>query len=280
MKKYLKNLVPNFLKAPARNLLDSSRHVIDKLNYGGMVPPRSMNYVGDGVFLKTGLEFKDYFLNIGNLKSHERVLDIGSGMGRMAVPLTGFLSREGGYWGFDIIEKGIDWCQKHITPKFRNFHFQHSNVYNKHYNPQGIIRANEFRFPFEDWYFDFVFLTSVFTHMLPLDLENYLSEISRVLKPGGRCMVTFFILNQQSEKLVKDGKSTLNFQFTLQPGCKTTTESDPEAAIAYDEGYIRVLFNRYGLRIQDPIHFGSWCKRDEFLSYQDIVFAMKNGSGN
>jgi ubiquinone/menaquinone biosynthesis C-methylase UbiE len=279
MKKYLKSLVPDFLKVPLRNLISGSRHVIDKMNYNGMVPPKSMNYVGDGVFLKTGLEFKNYFLNIGNLKSYERVLDIGSGMGRMAVPLTGFLSREGGYWGFDIIEKGVNWCQKHITPKFKNFHFQHSDVYNKHYNPQGIIKAREFRFPFEDKYFDFVFLTSVFTHMLPSDLENYLSEISRVLKNGGRCMVTFFILNPQSEKLVTDGKSTLNFQFTLQPGCKTTTESDPEAAIAYDEEQVRALFNRYGLRIQDPIHFGSWCARDEYLSYQDIVFAVKNGPG-
>ena len=241
-----------------------------------MIPPLSMNYVGDGIYLKTGLEFKNYFLNIGGLKPGERVLDIGSGMGRMAVPLTGYLSPEGAYWGFDIVEKGIDWCQKNITPKFKNFHFQHSNVYNKHYNSAGVIKAREYQFPFEDKYFDFVFLTSVFTHMLPPDFENYLSEISRVLKNGGRCMITFFILNQQSEKLVKDGLSTLDFKYTLQPGCKTTTESDPEAAIAYDEVYVRELFTSHGLGIKNPIHFGSWCNRDEFLSYQDLVLAIKN----
>ena len=275
MRDILKKVIPDFLKIPVKNILLFSRDGLDRLRYKGMVPPRSMNYVGDGVFLKTGYEFKNYFLNIANLKSNERVLDIGSGMGRMAVPLTGYL-KEGEYWGFDIVEKGIDWCQNRITPKFRNFHFLHSNVYNRHYNPKGIIQARDFKFPFEDKYFDFIYLTSVFTHMLPPDFENYLSEISRVLRTGGRCMITFFILNPQSEKLIQEGQSTLNFQFTIQPGCKTTTENDPEAAIAYDEELVISLFEKYGLKINKPIHYGSWCKRDNFLSYQDLIYAVKN----
>jgi ubiquinone/menaquinone biosynthesis C-methylase UbiE len=275
MKNVLKKIVPDFLKPPVKSFLFFSRDVMDRLSYNGMVPPRSVNYVGDGVFLKTGREFKNYFLKIANLKPNERVLDIGSGMGRMAVPLTGYL-KEGEYWGFDIVEKGIDWCQNRITPKFQNFHFLHSNVYNKHYNPKGIIQAREFKFPFEDKFFDFIYLTSVFTHMLPLDFENYLSEISRVLKTGGRCLITFFILNPQSEQLIREGQSTLNFQFTIQPGCKTTTENDPEAAIAYDEEFVISLFDKYGLKINKPIHYGSWCKRDVFLSYQDLIFAVKN----
>jgi ubiquinone/menaquinone biosynthesis C-methylase UbiE len=275
MKKNLKGLIPGFIKLPIKNLMQSSGDVFDRVKYKGMVPPRSKNYVGDGVFLKTGLEFKRYFCDIADLKPDERILDIGSGMGRMAVPLTSYLSEKGEYWGFDIIETGIDWCKSHITPKFKNFHFLHSNVYNKHYNPGGSIQAKEFIFPFEDNYFDFVFLTSVFTHMLPLDYENYLSEISRVLKKNGRCIITFFLLNQQSEKLVQDGRSTLDFQFTIQSGCKTTTVVDPEAAIAYDEESVIDIFNKYGLNVVKPIKYGSWCGRDTFLSYQDLVYAMK-----
>jgi ubiquinone/menaquinone biosynthesis C-methylase UbiE len=276
MKNLLKRLIPDFLKLPTKKFLVFSKDTIDRWNYKGMIPPRSLNYVGDGVFLETGFEFKNYFLNIGNLKSKDRVLDIGSGMGRMAVPLTGYMSGEGEYWGIDIIEKGIDWCQSRITPKFKNFHFLHCNVYNKHYNPKGTIQAQNFKFPFDDKFFDFIFLTSVFTHMLPLDVENYLSEISRVLKSGGRCIITFFILNQQSEKLIIEGQSTLNFHFTIQPGCKTTTENDPEAAIAYDEESVISLFEKYGLKINKPILYGSWCNRDNYLSYQDLIFAVKN----
>jgi ubiquinone/menaquinone biosynthesis C-methylase UbiE len=272
----LKQLVPDFLKLPIQKVLLRSRDLTDRLKYKGMIPPRSMNYVGDGVYLKIGLEFKRYFLNIANLKPDEKILDVGSGMGRMAVPLTKYLSDKGEYWGFDIVERGIDWCRKKITPRVGNFHFLHSDVYSKHYNPKGTIPAREYKFPFENNYFDFVFLTSVFTHMLPLDLENYLSEISRVLKPGGRSIITYFILNRESEQLVSEGQTTLDFRFTMQDGCKTTTEKDPEAAIAYREEFIDGLYSKHNMKIEYPIRFGSWCKRRVALSYQDIIFAVKN----
>jgi len=46
--------------------------------------------------------------------------------------------------------------------------------------------------------------------MFTPDMENYLKEISRVLKPGGRCFITYFLLNNESEKLIKTGKSSQN----------------------------------------------------------------------
>ena len=49
----------------------------------------------------------------------------------------------------------------------------------------------------------------------------------------------------------------------------------PESAVAYDEPYIRTLFPRCGLEIAEPIHYGSWCGRIEFLNYQDIILAVK-----
>ena len=239
-----------------------------------MIPPKSMIFVGGGNFKKIGEEFKSYFIELANLQPSDHVLDVGCGIGRMAIPLTNYLSKEGGYWGFDIVKKGIEWCQSRISPKFNNFHFQHSDVYNKHYNPKGNIQAQNFQFYFDDEFFDFVFLTSVFTHLLPSDLENYLSEISRVLKPGGKCLITFFLLNEESETLISLGRSTLDFSHKMQ-GFKTTNEKDPEAAIAYDEKSIIRLFEKHKLRIIQPIHYGSWCKRDNFLSYQDIIVGVK-----
>ena len=176
--------------------------------------------------------------------------------------------------GFDIVKKGIDRCQTHISSRFGNFHFQHIDVYNKCYNRKGKLRAENFRFPFKDGYFDFVFLTSVFTHMLPSDLKNYLSQISRVLKQGGRCLITFFILNEESMNLIRAGRSTLDFNYKIED-CLTVDGNNPEAAIAYNEDFVKRQFAEYNLRIIDPIHYGSWCKRDTYLSYQDIVVAKK-----
>lgn len=54
------------------------------------------------------------------------------------------------------------------------------------------------------------------------------------------------------------------------------TKENPESAITFPEPYIRQLFAKFGLSISEPIQFGSWCGRQQFFSYQDIVIAKKN----
>ena len=278
MKKNLERLIPNFLKPTLRKTYYFSIDIIGILKgQDSMIPPRSMQAVGGGDFEAIGQEFKDYFIELANLQPNNRVLDVGCGIGRMAIPLTNYLSQEGEYWGFDIVNKGIEWCQSRISPKFSNFHFQHIDVYNEHYNPNGKLQAQDFQFPYDNEFFDFIFLTSVFTHMLSTDMENYLSEISRVLKTGCKCLVTFFIMNEESENLVRSGRSTFDFRNKIE-GSYTVSENDPEAAVAYDEESVEKLFEKYGLKIIQPIHYGSWCKRNNFLSVQDIIVAAKENS--
>ena len=265
LNKRLKKLVPKILR-PLLFDRPASRN--------DMIPPKSLSFVGKGDFEKIGREFRQHFIELAGLRPEHRVLDVGCGIGRMAIPLTEYLAPAGGYWGFDIVRKGIDWCSQRITPKFPNFQFQYSDVYNKHYNPAGTVRACDYRFPFEDDFFDFVFLTSVFTHMVPADLENYLREIARVLKPGGKCLITFLLLNEESRALVRAKKSDLDFAHEMD-GYFTTKPADPEAAIAYDEATALRFFTQCGLEVTPPVRYGSWCGRTQFLSYQDIVVAAK-----
>jgi ubiquinone/menaquinone biosynthesis C-methylase UbiE len=240
-----------------------------------MIPPRTLDFVGGSNYRGVGLEFRDLFVRYGGLKPEDRVLDVGSGIGRMAAPLTGYLAASGEYQGFDIVKKGVEWSQKHITSRHPNFHFLHSDVKNKFYNPDGVYEASSYRFPYADGSFDFVFLTSVFTHMYPADMENYTREISRVLKKGGTCFITMFLLNEESESHIERGLSMQNFVYKLE-GCVTADPKNPEGALAFEETYVRSVFPGAGLSIREPIHFGSWCGRKEFLSYQDIVIAAKN----
>jgi len=67
--------------------------------------------------------------------------------------------------------------------------------------PGGQINPKKFVFPYADSSFDLVFLTSVFTHMLPEDVKRYMEEISRVLKSGGRSVVTYFLVNPPSTEV-------------------------------------------------------------------------------
>jgi SAM-dependent methyltransferase len=242
-------------------------------------PPKKLRaFIGinnEKDFKSVGDEFFKYFVEFGELKPYERVLDVGCGIGRMAVPLTRYLNEKGSYEGFDIYSDGINWATKSITQKFPNFHFKFVDIQNKSYNPKGKIKAMDFRFPYGNESFDFVFLTSVFTHMLPKDLENYLSEISRVLKTNGRCLITFFLLDEESMRLVEAGQSGMNFKYVLAEGLRTIDDKEPENALAYDEKTVRVLYEKYGLTIEEPIRYGCWSSRQKCLSLQDIVIARK-----
>lgn len=242
----------------------------------GLLPPtRMLVTIGGGDdFLKIGEEFLDLFVRLGNLKPSDAVLDVGCGVGRMALALTHYLEGSGRFEGFDVTPEEIRWCQRNITPRFPKFRFQVANVFNTMYNPTSTITAKEFRFPFDDGAFDFVYLTSVFTHMLPGDLENYLAEISRVLKKGGRCLTTYFLLNQESERLLHSKASSLDFQFDFGTH-RTISKEKPEHAIAYPEETVKNLYAKYRFSIESPIHYGSWCGRKEYTSYQDIVVARK-----
>ncbi|QIP11179.1 class I SAM-dependent methyltransferase [Spirosoma aureum] len=272
----LTQLLPQFLKKPMKQAYTSA------IDYGELLlgfrdvltPPRSRIFIGAGDYKVVGQEFKRHFINIGGLKPQESVLDVGCGIGRMAVPLTNYLTAPGRYEGFDIVGHGIDWCLHNITPRFDNFNFQVADIYNSHYNPSGNYQAYNYRFPFDDNSFDFVFLTSVFTHMPVQEVDHYLSEISRVLKPGGRCFSTFFLLNDQSRRLMKTENSTYNFQYKLD-GRYVFSLEDPDLGTAFDQFTIQTMLGRYGLSAQNFIYPGSWCGRRNTATFQDIVVAYK-----
>ena len=239
-----------------------------------LTPPRGLVFVGGGDFKKVGDEFLRHFIELGSLRPDARVLDIGCGIGRMAVPLIRYLEN-GTYEGFDIVPDGIDWCNDRITPKFPNFHFQLADVYNKAYNPHGSQEASQYRFPYNDGAFDFAFATSVFTHMLPAELDRYTQEMSRVLKPGERCLATFFLLNDESLRAINEGRSQIDFKFELE-GFRTSDRRTPESAVAYPEKTIHALLMKHGLATDGIAHYGSWSGKTPFVSFQDIIVARKS----
>ena len=239
-----------------------------------LVPPRTMIFIGDGDYKKIGNEFLSYFLELGNLKPHHKVLDIGCGIGRMAIPLVDYLSKEGEYYGFDIVKKGIDWCQKNISGKYPNFHFEHSDIYNKSYNPAGVDISSNYTFRYPNDFFDFTFLTSVFTHMLNEDMEQYLKEINRVMKPGAYCLITYFLINEESQRLINEKKSSQKLIHRLDDNTFVLDREVPEYAIGFNESWLMKLFSLNSFNITS-IYYGSWCGRKNYLSYQDIVILQK-----
>jgi SAM-dependent methyltransferase len=258
------------IKAIGRRIIWAPSDLARKLKGGdAMVPPRGLSFVGHGDFEQTGKEFLGHFVELGELEKGDRVLDIGCGIGRMAIPMTGYL--EGGsYEGFDVGKEMISWCKRHVSRSFPAFEFTWSPIYNQKYNPFGTVSAAEFRFPYEDDSFDFALATSLFTHLTTSDAEHYLEELGRVLKPGATALLTFFLITPESQDEVAAGRAEFAFAHEI-PGALTTDPRQPEEAIAFRSADLTAMLDRAGLEIRDPVHRGTWANAPAAPSFQDIV---------
>ena len=243
-----------------------------------LTPPRSLrNQVGPfdspRLYRDIGRGVLGYFVERCGLERHESVLDLGCGCGQIAAPLTGYLDRSARYEGFDIGDAMIDWCKQNITTRFPNFHFAALDVINTYYRPNGRVRASELVFPYADGTFDFAFAKSLFTHLLPPDAENYVKQMARVLRPGGRAWLSFFLLDDEALKRIAAGQSTLAMQDTSN-GYWTVDRSQPEYALARPERDVLAMIERHGLALAAPIERGSWSGRSA-VSYQDSIFVTR-----
>jgi SAM-dependent methyltransferase len=190
------------------------------------------------------------------LEPGHRVLDIGCGIGNLAIGLTECLTGE--YDGVDVSREAIDWCRSAISPRFPSFRFHHADVSNGAYSPDGLTPASAYTFPFVDGSFDFVFLGSVFTHLMPDEVENYLREIGRLLRPGGRAVASYFLLNDETRVGVDEARSFIPFAVRHPSGlCRLHDVRRPEAAVALDEAFVMGLHDRAQLRLRS-IRRGRW----------------------
>jgi ubiquinone/menaquinone biosynthesis C-methylase UbiE len=275
MKRFLYYLLPTSLRLLARRIyflpIDTYEYITGKRPQG--VPPRGKIFIGHGDYMKQGEKFLTYFQELAGLMPEHSVLDVGCGIGRMAVPLTRFLNVKGSYDGFDIVKSRIDWCNKNISSQFPNFRFQYTGLYNQLYNTSDKADAGNFIFPYADKKIDFVFLTSVFTHMMPKEVEHYFHEISRVMKPGATCLMSFFIVNCESEDLMI--KQPTHMNFPINKGFYRLHSAQVDTAyVAYDEEWLLEKLENVGLKME-IIKYGQWVGRSIYFDYQDLLICSK-----
>ena len=231
-------------------------------------------------------------IDAGGLRPDGAVLDIGCGPGRLAALLTRYLDPgTGSYEGFDVMPKSIRWCRRAIGSRHRNFHFQLADLHNAQYNPSGTQSASRYRFPYPDSSFDVAVAGSLFTHLQPFEAQRYLDETARVLKPGGRLVGTWFLLNEEADELLAQGKARragvyadtrpplkLDHELTDERGGRFRAQEAevPEHRIAVYEEDVRAQHESAGLRIVE-VRLGRWPGREvpaESLG-QDIIVAER-----
>ncbi len=237
------------------------------------VPPDELHYVGDGDYRAIGAEFLERLAQDAHLSPADRVLDIGCGVGRLALPLTQFLET-GSYDGVDPVAAGIDWCTSTITPLYPNVRFQHLDLQHPLYNSTGVLETAKTRLPFENGSFDLICMISVLTHLERPEALHYASEVARLLAPGGRCFATAFLMNPPARAALEGGERVLKFDPASSGPLYFAIPDAPLAAVAYDEDVLLELFLRHGLRRRNPAGYGWWSGRAG-RSFQDICIFEK-----
>jgi len=205
---------------------------------------------GGGRFLREGRTIRDLLIELAGLTPASDVLEIGCGCGRTAHALAGWLE-PGRYTGVDVERVALAACQRSSELGARGFRFAHMDVANREYNPGGQTPAARYCFPYPAASFEVVFLISVFTHMLAEDVTRYVEEICRLLRPGGRCLLSTFLLDHG-----RAGK-TLSFPHPLGPA-RLERADLPEIAVAYPGAFFADAFRRHGAEPRGAPRIGQW----------------------
>lgn len=242
-------------------------------------PPATLHNVGDGDWRAIGAEFLGHFVRIGGLKPDHAVLEIGCGTGRMALPLTQYVDpAAGSYDGVDVVAPGIAWCERAIAPRYPNFRFRHVDLQNDLYNPQGAGKVEETRLPYADASFDFAILTSVITHLDPPQVASYAAEVARLLRPGGRCFTSLFLVDDVARAALHAAKGRLAFDLATAGPQFYAIKDRPLAAVAYEFTHLIGVFAQARLDLVRPVVWGGWSGRGGGRSYQDICIFSKPGA--
>lgn len=168
------------------------------------VPPRGYIYTGSPAsaedYLKQGQQQLEMLKEHAKLQPDHSVLDIDSGIGRTAIALTGYLNQNGSYDGFDVVERGVQWCNSRIHKENANFNFKYVPLFNDLYNT-ATLKATEFIFSYADKSIDVAFSFSVFTHMQIEEIQHYFNQINRVLNMVGFVFLHFFSMMSSQKHL-------------------------------------------------------------------------------
>jgi len=186
--------------------------------------------------------------------------------------LLDYLEPPGRYDGLDILPAQIKFAQDNIHSLYPHFHFHLADVYNREYYPEGKQRADTYKFPFDDSSFDIVYAASLFTHLVPADAVNYLKESCRVLRKGGRCLLSFFLLDYfRGQGTATRTDYDVQHSLAGANGVGIHNPKNPEWMIAYKISLIEQFADEAGLAIRQIIP-GFWSGTHAVgINEQDLV---------
>ena len=247
----------------------------DTLRRGIPLPPQRLRFLVDDDDAGLVVHAEDLVQRSRRhgLQEGARVLDIGCGYGRLALGLK-MADFTGAYVGFDILPRHIQWCRDHLATADGRYAFEHFDVRNGRYNPDGTIEPEDASFPVGDGEADFCTAYSVFTHMYVADQRRYLAEIAQVLSPGGLAVATWFLFDDERLPLATSSASEYPMVHVLDEDCRYAYADDPLHAISYRQSFVEAMVDEAGLEIRS-LERGTWAGEPGSTLQDHLVLARK-----
>lgn len=211
------------------------------LYQGNRLPAKYLRYCGfrfqnNQYYFNSALNEANRLINTMNVNANSVVLDVGCGVGRLAIGLKQILPDINEYNGIDISMRAITWCKKYLKSNSNNFRFILLNMKNELYNREGKELDDGISLPFQDNAIDAIYLYSVFSHMNSLDIKNYLYEFKRIIRRDGNIFFTAFI----EDCVETESENPLNYRM------KWTM---PLHCVRFDRKYFENMIKQCGFKI-------------------------------
>lgn len=243
-----------------------------------LVPPRSL-WLGPGDpiqhYYRWIWEYLAYLTLLCDLRRDAAVLELGCGHGRTARGLLEYLHSPGRYFGLDVDRERLADARERIGQRHPNFDFVFADVHNAQYNPHGTTSASRYAFPFANGSFDVIYAASLFTHLLPDEVDNYFRETRRVLKTSGKCLFSVFLLDHY-----RGHGTTISplyeFHHDLEEGAAVRDRAHPDSLVGYSLEWLTSCASRAGLRVARVLP-GLWSNSPEFaVNEQDLLLLVRD----
>lgn len=192
-----------------------------------------------GAFVPSALEAERLLVALGLVGADSTVLDLGCGPGAMIPSFERLLAENGRYVGADVHAPSIAWCRERTRGDAR-FRFEVVERESPYRTSRGSKRS---LLPLERASVDLVIAKSLFTHVLAAETAALLSEIRRVLRPGGRALVTAFLFEGQN----LPGGPPFFRHPEAHAAVRWHQRRWPHAAVAYERSLFEFLAGANGL---------------------------------
>jgi SAM-dependent methyltransferase len=151
-------------------------NIYERGNLAGFAPVGASGFYDDSLNLVRVLRESLHW------KSGDVILDVGCANGRVPLGLI-VCEDEVKYIGIEPVGGCIDFCRSTFA-EFDDLHFEHFDVANEGYNPEGTLDPINVKFPVLSGSCDIVIFSSVFSHLKPA--VTIFSRLIEFCVRGGR----------------------------------------------------------------------------------------------